>query len=133
MNRKEHQNFAKLVAQKTLEEELQSKNLPWNILCDIAVEWIGNNIGVLPDKLEPATNMYHRNLFHSADAYRLIDNVIDEIRKDTKREWWVNVTLITGLRAYQSHIILDSKTTMSVPDYQWVWELLKLFQKRNES
>ena len=64
MNRKEHQNFAKLVAQKTLEEELQSKNLPWNILCDIAVEWIGNNIGVLPDKLEPATNMYHRNLFH---------------------------------------------------------------------
>ena len=133
MHRRDHIKFGKYVAKQTYIQEMQRKNLERTLLADaaaeLAVNWIGNNISVLPDRLEPAVDQYHRGLFHSADLFRKIEEVKQKIRENPPKDWQVEILLIMTLSAYQSHIALDSTTPMGVPDYDWLWRLLESFNR----
>jgi len=134
LKRSDHIKFAKFVAQWTYYQEMErlgmQRDSMKDLLATIASEWIGKNIGVLPDMLEPGTDQYHRGIFHSKDVLNKIDKWKEDIRSRPSKNWQVDVFLLMALSAYQSHIILDSTTPMSVPDYQWVWKLLEAFKSK---
>lgn len=132
MRKAEHVKFAKFVAKNVYNQETERLGIgkePFRDLCaEISIDWIGNNIGMLPDLIEPAVNQYHRRLFHSKDVYRKIDEVKAQIQSNPSKNWQSDIFLLMALSAYQSHIFLDSKTPMGAPDYQWVGALLKAFK-----
>ncbi len=134
MNRSEHIEFAKFVAMQTYIQEMERLGIQRNSLRDlcaqITAEWIGNNIGTLPDKLEPAVNQNHRKLFHSKDAFNKIEEWKEQLRSRYSNNWQADVFLLMALSAYQSHILLDSTTPVGVPDYGWVWRLLESFKSK---
>ena len=132
MNKKEHMKFAKYVAEQTYIQEMERFGIQRDPFKDLIAKktstWIGKNIGTLPDKLEPAVNQYHRGLLHSKDAFWKIEEWKTKLRENNSESWQINIGLIMALTAYQSHIALDSTTPMGVPDYQWVWDMLKAFK-----
>jgi hypothetical protein len=134
MRRSEHIEFAQYVAIQIYYEEtrrigIQTKE--WqDIVAMMAAEWIGENIGTLPDWLEPGINQYHRKIFHSKDVYNEIEKWKQKIRSNPSNEWWWSVSFIMALSAYQSHILLDSTTPMGVPEYGWIRRLLESFKSK---
>lgn len=131
----DHKRFGRYVAMQTYKSEMKRRGLQRTELSDAIAraysDWIGGNIAVLPDILEPANGPNHRRLFHSSDAYHKIEEWKRDIMGKQSGDWQIDVGLVMALSAYQSHIVLDSKTTKGVPDYGWVWTLLKVFNRRN--
>lgn len=137
MNRLEHIKFGKFVAIHTYYQEMDRLGKPRNLWTDMlarkAANWIGKHIATLPDYIEPATNQAHRKIFHSQDAFNKIEKWKQNIRSNPNPHWQVDISLLMALSAYQSHILLDNTTPMGIPDYSWVWELLKAFKSRKKS
>ena len=132
MKRTDHTAFGRFIAEWECRQELQRIGRPWDPLYIIVVNWVGDHVATLPDDLEPGIDAYHRKIFHNKDAFRKIEDWKKSIRdKDSysNQNWWLNIFLLMCLSAYQSHIYLDSTTTMRVPDYQWIVHHLKAFSK----
>ncbi len=107
MKRSEHIKFAEFVAMQTYYEEMKRLGKQRDPLTDFmaqnAAEWIGRNIGTLPDWLEPGYNQYHRKLFHSIDIGKSMEWIKKELRSKPSKTWWLDISLIMALSAYQSH------------------------------
>jgi hypothetical protein len=134
MRPSEHIAFARFVAMQAYIEEVNRRRLPQDLSSTLlaigASKLIGDNIGTLPDYLEPGLNIYHRKIFHSKDAFRLIEQWKNELRsRPSNNNPMIEIGLIMALSAYQSHILLDSQTPMGVPDYSWVLQLLNSFKR----
>jgi hypothetical protein len=130
MKRSDHRAFGRFVAEIECKNELNRIGKPWNPVYIVVVNWVGGHVAALPDDLEPGIDANHRKIFHSRDAYMKIEDWKKSIREKNSASnpnWWVNVFLLMCLSAYQSHIYLDSTTTMGVPDYQWVIALFRTF------
>ena len=133
MKRTDHAAFGRYVAEVACRSELERISKPWNPLYIVVVNWVGDHVATLPDDLEPAIDPDHRKIFHSKDAYRKIEtwkSTIRERNSGSNPSWWADVFLLMALSAYQSHIFLDSKTKTAVPDYAWVFALLRSFSER---
>lgn len=91
-----------------------------------AATLIGKYVGTLPDRLEPATSPTHRGPLHSADLYRLLDGVKQNLSSNPDANTITHALGYMASAAYQNHIELDSITPMSVPDYQPFVEFLAL-------
>lgn len=134
MKTSEHIAFARYIASQIYFEEMNRRGIsrtPFADTCaQVAIDWIGRNIGTLPDYLEPGFNTNHRKIFHSKDVFRLLEKWKANIRAQPTINFQWDIFRLMACSAYQSHIWLDSGTPMGVPDYQWVWKLLEAFEKR---
>ena len=121
MKRSEHIKCAEYVAEQTYYQEMRRFGIQRTPISDFlaskAIKWIGENVGTLPDKLEPALGKYHRGIFHSVDTYKIIETVKSKIRSQDEDGWWWKIFLLMCLTAYQSHIMLDSTTPTGIPNY----------------
>jgi membrane-bound metal-dependent hydrolase YbcI (DUF457 family) len=131
-NRKEHEKFGSFVAIEVYKEEVArlgiQPTVAGRLIATATSIWTGNNIATLPDKIEPALSPHHRGIWHSVDAFKLIETAKQNIRDNPGDDWRIDVFLIMCLSAYQSHILLDSQTPMGVQDHQWVWDLLEIYK-----
>jgi len=134
MKTAEHIAFAKFVANQVYINEMNRRGIQRTVWTELGAQyassWISEHIGTLPDYLEPGRNIYHRKIFHSKDAYRLIEQWKTEIKSKPSANYQADIFLLMACTAYQSHIVLDSVTPMTVPDYQWIWRLLESFEKK---
>jgi len=71
--------------------------------------------GVLPDKLEPASNPNHRKFCHSGIFCALLGWLTIKIVQKQNVSLFVKVLAVAGLTGYGNHILLDSRTPKSVP------------------
>ena len=71
--------------------------------------------GVLPDKLEPASNPNHRKFFHSAVFCFIVSWLTLKIVQKHEASLFVKVLALAGLTGCVTHFALDSKTPKSVP------------------
>jgi len=130
--RRQHAKFGSFVATEVFREEIERRGIQptpvERLIANAASAWIGNNIATLPDNIEPALSPNHRGIWHSVDAFKLIEGAKQHIRDNPGPDWKVDVVLIMSMSAYQSHIVLDSTTPMGVQDHQWVWDLLESFE-----
>jgi membrane-bound metal-dependent hydrolase YbcI (DUF457 family) len=131
-SRKEHTKFGSFVAIEVYKDELDRRGLQptvgGRLIANATSTWIGNNVAALPDRIEPALSPHHRGIWHSVDAFKLIDGAKQHIRDNPGNDWRIDVFLIMCLAAYQSHILLDSQTPMGVQDHQWVWDLWEIYK-----
>jgi hypothetical protein len=104
-----------------------------DLVANLAGDLIAKNLAVLPDLLEPPNGPDHRNIFHSKDVYFKIEEWKSKIIENPSKDWQADIGLLMALSAYQSHIVLDSKTSKGVPDHRWIWKLLKAYQNRREN
>ena len=125
---KRHVKMGTLVALNEYVQEVQRRGLTQDPIRDYvavqAAKWIGRNVATLPDRLEPALSPSHRGMFHSKNAHRLLETAKDDIRNNPQGDVVTQTFLLMAMSAYQSHIEMDAKTPMSVPDYQPVQYLL---------
>jgi hypothetical protein len=116
MRPSEHRAFAKFTARIEYVNEMTrrgiQRDLPTELMANYAIDWLGNNVGILPDWLEPGYNIHHRSI----------------CRARSSQNWWWDVLKLMALSAYQSHIWLDSKTPMGVPDYQPILQALGILK-----
>ena len=100
-------------------------------LARFAAMLIGKHIGTLPDRLEPASSPTHRGPLHSADVYRLLESAKQNLSTNPEANTITHALGYMAAAAYQSHIELDSRTPMSVPDYRPLVEFMALLAENN--
>jgi len=133
-SKKDHIKVGKFVALEVYKEEMEHRGLQRTAFGDLVAlgtsNVLGTKVASLPDTLEPALSPQHRAVFHSMDVAKALEAVKEDIRNNPGENWQFDVGLIMAISAYQSHIILDSQTPMGVPDYQWLRDLLELFEQK---
>ena len=97
----------------TLDCALADKSLNPGDLSRLAL--LGAVAGALPDILEPPTNRYHRKFFHSVTVLGAVVYFLANLEDLTGFTGKDITTARSLLIAYLSHLLLDSRTPMSLP------------------
>tara|TARA_R110002072_G_scaffold5527_1_gene35278 strand:+ start:2677 stop:3048 length:372 start_codon:yes stop_codon:yes gene_type:complete len=79
---------------------------------------IGALFGEVPDLIEPATNPHHRQFFHSAFVFGGLlygAKSLYEWKPSNESQRILRALGLAALAGYASHLLLDSRTPMSLP------------------
>lgn len=76
---------------------------------------LGALAGALPDILEPPTNRFHRKFFHSVTFLSYSIALFASIYQNDKLDREQRAVSLSLVLAYMSHLLLDSRTPMSLP------------------
>jgi len=133
-SRRTHESTGTIAALQAYVSQVQRNGLPpdpaRDLLAVTTARWMGTHIAMLPDLLEPAGSPDHRGFFHSVDVVRILEKMNLQTQVNPESDLLSRIIVEMAVAAYRSHIELDSRTTMSVPDYTQVMELLSRLNKQ---